>query len=65
MRKPRKRVSRLGYTTLIAPYAGIVTKRFVQLGEAVNPGTPIMSGISLDQLRVVVEVPQRMINAVP
>ena len=54
----------LGYTTLIAPYAGIVTKRFVQLGEAVNPGTPIMSGISLDQLRVVVEVPQRMINAV-
>ena len=54
----------LGYTTLIAPYAGIVTKRFVQLGETVNPGTPIMSGISLDQLRVVVEVPQRMINAI-
>ncbi len=54
----------LGYTTVVAPYSGIVTKRHVQLGEAVNPGAPIMSGISLDQLRVVVEVPQRMINAV-
>lgn len=54
----------LGYTTLIAPYAGIVTKRHVELGEAVNPGTPIMSGISLDEMRVVVEVPQRLIAQV-
>ncbi|MFN3786543.1 MAG: efflux RND transporter periplasmic adaptor subunit, partial [Thiothrix sp.] len=54
----------LGYTTLVAPYGGIVTKRHVELGEAVNPGTPIMSGISLDQMRVVVEVPQRLINRV-
>ena len=51
----------LGYTTLIAPYGGIVTQRHVELGETVNPGTPIMSGISLDQLRVVVDVPQRLI----
>ncbi|OQX03931.1 MAG: efflux transporter periplasmic adaptor subunit [Thiothrix lacustris] len=54
----------LGYTTLIAPYGGIVTKRHVELGEAVNPGTPVMTGISLDQLRVVVEVPQRLIGKV-
>ncbi|WGZ92490.1 MAG: efflux RND transporter periplasmic adaptor subunit [Candidatus Thiothrix putei] len=54
----------LGYTTLIAPYGGIVTKRHVQLGEAVNPGTPIMTGISLDKMRVVVEVPQRLIGKV-
>ncbi|MEB4592671.1 efflux RND transporter periplasmic adaptor subunit [Candidatus Thiothrix sp. Deng01] len=54
----------LGYTSLIAPYGGIVTKRHVELGEAVNPGTPIMTGISLDQLRVVVEVPQRLIAQV-
>lgn len=54
----------LAYTSLIAPYSGIVTKRHVQLGEAVNVGTPIMTGLSLDELRVVVEVPQRMINQV-
>lgn len=54
----------LGYTSLVAPFGGIVTKRHVQLGEAVNPGTPIMTGISLDQMRVVVEVPQRLIGKV-
>jgi RND family efflux transporter MFP subunit len=54
----------LGYTTLIAPYGGIVTKRHVELGEAVNPGTPVMTGISLEQMRVVVEVPQRLIAQV-
>lgn len=54
----------LGYTTLIAPYGGIVTKRHVELGEAVNPGTPIMTGISLNQMRVTVEVPQRLIGQV-
>jgi RND family efflux transporter MFP subunit len=54
----------LGYTTLIAPYAGIVTKRLVELGETVSPGTPVMSGISLNAMRVVVEVPQRLIAQV-
>lgn len=54
----------LGYTTLVAPYGGIVTKRHVERGEAVNPGTPIMTGISLDQMRIVVEVPQRLIAQV-
>lgn len=54
----------LGYTTLVAPYSGIVTKRHVELGEAVTPGTPIMTGISLNQLRVTVEVPQRLIAQV-
>lgn len=52
----------LGYTTLVAPYSGIVTERHVELGEVVNLGRPIMTGISLDQMRVIVEVPQRLIT---
>lgn len=54
----------LAYTSLSAPYSGIVTQRHVQLGETVTAGTPIMTGISLDQLRVAVEIPQRLINQV-
>ena len=54
----------VSYTEIRAPYAGIVTKRLVQVGETVAPGTPIMSGISLQYLRVVVDVPQSMIEAV-
>ena len=47
-----------GYTRILAPYAGVVTKRLVELGETVAPGTPLLSGFSLDELRVEVELPQ-------
>ncbi|ATL93155.1 efflux transporter periplasmic adaptor subunit [Aeromonas sp. CU5] len=47
-----------GYTRILAPYAGVVTKRLVELGETVAPGTPLLSGFSLDTLRVEVELPQ-------
>ncbi len=49
----------LGYTSVTAPYDGVVTKRHVELGETVAPGTPLLSGFSLDQLRVETEIPQR------
>ena len=47
-----------GYTQILAPYAGVVTERHVELGETVAPGTPLLSGLSLDALRVVSELPQ-------
>ena len=49
---------KLDYTTVRAPYAGIVTKRHVELGETVSPGQPLMSGLSLEHLRVAVDLPQ-------
>lgn len=52
-------VKQLTYTQIRAPYAGIVTARFVELGESVQPGQPLMSGLSLEQLRVVSALPQR------
>jgi len=54
----------LGYTEVVAPYSGIVTERHVELGEVVSAGTPIMTGISLEELRVVTDIPQSMILAV-
>ncbi|MDG4552750.1 MAG: efflux RND transporter periplasmic adaptor subunit [Candidatus Competibacter sp.] len=51
----------LGYTTINAPYSGIVLERHVQRGEAVQPGKPLMTGFSLDELRVVADIPQRLI----
>jgi RND family efflux transporter MFP subunit len=52
----------LGYTTIVAPYAGIVVARHVQLGETVAPGRPIMTGLSLEHLRAVVDIPQQQIG---
>jgi RND family efflux transporter MFP subunit len=54
----------VAYTEIRAPYAGVVTQKLVQVGETVAPGTPLMSGASLDALRVVAEVPQSVIDQV-
>lgn len=50
-----------GYTRVLAPYAGVVTARHVELGETVAPGTPLLSGLSLDTLRVESELPQSQV----
>lgn len=54
----------LEYTRVRAPYSGIVTERHVEIGETAQPGKKLISGISLEHLRVNVDVPQNMINAV-
>ncbi|MEW8084824.1 MAG: efflux RND transporter periplasmic adaptor subunit [Candidatus Thiodiazotropha endolucinida] len=52
------------YTRIKAPYSGIVTHRHVEVGEIASPGQKLMSGISLDQLRVSVELPQSLIPVI-
>jgi RND family efflux transporter MFP subunit len=54
----------VAYTELRAPYAGVVTSKRVQAGEAVAPGTPLLTIASLDEVRVVAEVPQSAARAV-
>ena len=54
----------VSYTELRSPYAGVVTQKLVQVGEAVGPGTPLMSVAALDALRVVTEVPQSIVGPV-
>ncbi|WP_245792305.1 efflux RND transporter periplasmic adaptor subunit [Teredinibacter waterburyi] len=53
---------RLAYTRVIAPYDGIVVKRLTEVGAAVAPGTPLMEGLSLEHLRVQVNIPQQYIG---
>jgi membrane fusion protein, multidrug efflux system len=54
----------VSYTEIRAPYAGVVTRRHVEVGESVQPGTPLMSGLSLQYLRVAVELPQSVVERV-
>ncbi|MBR9829935.1 MAG: efflux RND transporter periplasmic adaptor subunit [Oceanospirillales bacterium] len=49
----------LDYTRITAPYSGILIERHVALGESVNPGQPLLTGLSLEHLRVVVDLPQQ------
>lgn len=48
----------LEHTVVRAPYSGIVVKRHVQPGEMANPGQPLMTGLSLEQLRATANVSQ-------
>ena len=58
----------LDYTVLRAPFAGIVTQRFVHVGQAVQAGPPSPQPLiqlqALDDLRVNVQVPQTAVDAI-
>lgn len=45
------------YTTVRAPYDGVLVERFVEAGEQVQIGARLVTGLSLENLRVRVEVP--------
>lgn len=47
-----------GYSTVIAPYGGVVAARLVEVGEMVMPGKPLMTGFDPSGMRVIVSVPQ-------
>ena len=46
------------YTEVRAPFSGYVVKRHIEVGETATVGQPLMTGLSLDQLRAVVDIPQ-------
>ncbi|TAK52421.1 MAG: efflux RND transporter periplasmic adaptor subunit [Gammaproteobacteria bacterium] len=52
------------YTEIRAPYAAVVARRHIEVGEAVAPGTPLLSGLSLQFLRVNVDLPQGLVGPV-
>jgi RND family efflux transporter MFP subunit len=54
----------LGYTEIRAPFAGVVTHRHVEVGEAVSPGQPLTAVAALGALRVNVDVPQAIAEAI-
>ncbi|MEW5904461.1 MAG: efflux RND transporter periplasmic adaptor subunit [Pseudomonadota bacterium] len=46
------------YTSVIAPYGGVVSAKMVELGEMVTVGKPLMTGFDPSQMRVIANVPQ-------
>ncbi len=48
----------LMYTTLRAPYNGVITGKFVQEGDMANPGMPLLSVESPDQWQVLARIPE-------
>lgn len=46
------------YTTITAPFSGVVAARHVEPGESVTPGQPLMTGFDPRDMRVVASIPQ-------
>ncbi len=60
----RQAEEQLEHTVVRAPYSGIVVQRHVEVGEVANRGQPLMTGLSLEKLRVVVHLPQTLMPVV-
>lgn len=55
----------LAHTIIRAPFSGTLTKRHIELGETLQVGQAVVSGVAQqDALRFNVQVPQRLINTV-
>jgi RND family efflux transporter MFP subunit len=52
------------FTTIVAPYSGVVSARHVQLGEMASPGKPLLTGFDPSSLRVVATVPSAQVPAI-
>ncbi|GAB6067626.1 hypothetical protein JCM13664_09440 [Methylothermus subterraneus] len=48
------------FAKIRAPFAGIVTRRWVHTGALISQATPVVELVSLDKLRLVVKVPPRL-----
>lgn len=57
-------ITQLEYTLIKAPFDGIVTSRLIEKGETVDIGMPVMSGLSLNHLRVISHIPESLVGQI-
>ncbi len=46
----------------VAPFSGVLTKKFVEVGDTVQPGEPLVSIADIKRLQIQVEVPVRVVG---
>lgn len=52
--------SKLRDAKSVAPFDGVITKKFVEVGDTVQPGQPMLQFANIEYLQVVVDVPSRI-----
>ena len=53
----------LGDSTLRAPFDGVIAKRFVQLNQNIKAGEPVVKFQDVDEIEVVIDVPETFMTA--
>lgn len=59
----RRASARLEYRRIRAPFAGVVTRRFIRLGEFVDEGDPLFRVTLLRPLRALLRIPEGRVGA--
>ncbi len=54
----REAASMLSYTTITAPFSGVITKKIANSGDLATPGTPLLRLENPAQLQVVAAIPE-------
>jgi RND family efflux transporter MFP subunit len=54
----------LGYVELVAPFDGLVTKKWVEVGELATPGKPLLTLEAPSELQLEADVPEAMASHV-
>lgn len=54
--------NKTGYTTLIAPYSGVITAIHMEAGQVVAEGVPVVSIAKENEREVVADLPEEMVN---
>jgi RND family efflux transporter MFP subunit len=54
----------LGYTDIIAPFAGVITRKLADVGDLATPGKPLLQMENPDTLRFEADVPKALIGNV-
>ncbi len=52
----------LRYTRLTAPFAGVVTRKMIEVGDLANPGQPVMVVENIDRVKVMAKVPESAVH---
>jgi RND family efflux transporter MFP subunit len=52
--------SKLRDARSIAPFAGVIVKKFVEVGDTVQPGQPLLNYADMEYLQVEVDIPARL-----
>jgi RND family efflux transporter MFP subunit len=58
----REAKTMLGYTTITAPFDGIITKKLVNSGDLATPGTPLLQLENNTNLQAVTAVPESLVS---
>jgi RND family efflux transporter MFP subunit len=60
----RRQQARVDRHTLRAPFSGVISERRTETGEWIEPGTPVITLIAVDDLRIEMRVPQEFYNRI-